>query len=289
MIPPMFDLTGRKALVTGSTRGIGRAIADQLVQHGACVTVTSRNADECRATAAEINAAAGREAAWGCAFDIGDIAQIHHVVDASVAHWGGMDILVGNAFASALGSAEELDPAVFLEVLRINIVNNATLAVRALPALKASGQGAVVFVGSASGLAPSPGIAAYGISKRALLHMMQNFAVEWGPHNVRVNALVPGLTRTPTTADLYQDDAKVAERTSGWPLARPGEVDEVAAGCIYLCSPGAGFTTGTTVISDGGRTLVTGNATLKVIRWTGTGTNTAAPLHLAGEASMAPQ
>jgi NAD(P)-dependent dehydrogenase (short-subunit alcohol dehydrogenase family) len=268
----MFDLTGRKALVAGSNRGIGRAIAEQLVLHGASVTVSGRNADESSAAAAEINAKAGREAAWGCAFDMGDLGQIHNLVDQSVAHWGGLDILVGNAFASALGSAEELDPADFLEVLRVNIVNTSALAVRALPALKASGSGAVVFVGSASGLAASPGVAAYGISKRGMLHMVQNLAVEWGQYNIRVNALVPGYTRTPTSAAMYQNDDKVAERTSGWPIARPGEVDEVAAGCIYLCSPGAGFTTGTTVICDGGRTLLSGNATLKIIRWTGTGT-----------------
>ena len=268
----MFDLTGRKALVAGSTRGIGRAIAEQLVLHGASVTVSGRDAEECRAVAAEINAAAGREAAWGCAFDMGDLDQIHRLVDESVAHWGGLDILVGNAFGSALGSAEELDPAAFLEVLRINIVNTSALAVRALPALKASGAGAIVFVGSASGLAASPGVAAYGISKRGMLHMVQNLAVEWGQYNIRVNALVPGYTRTPTSAAMYQNDDKIAERTSGWPIARPGEVDEVAAGCIYLCSPGAGFTTGTTVICDGGRTLLSGNATLKIIRWTGTST-----------------
>lgn len=271
-LPPMFDLTGRKALVTGSTRGIGRAVAEQMVLHGASVTITGRDPDECRAVAAEINRCAQRAAAWACAFDMVDLAQVHRVVDQSVDHWGGLDILVGNAFASALGSAEELDPAEFLEVLRVNLVNNSALAVRALPALKLSGAGSVVFVGSASGLAPSPGIAAYGISKRALLHMMQNLAVEWGPYNIRVNALVPGMTRTPTTSDLYVDEAKIAERTDGWPIARPGEAEEIAAGCIYLCSPGAGFTTGIALVCDGGRTLISGNATLKLIRWTGTGT-----------------
>ncbi|MBV9840900.1 MAG: SDR family NAD(P)-dependent oxidoreductase [Sphingomonadaceae bacterium] len=175
---PMFDMTGRVALVTGATRGIGRCIVEQYVQHGARVVVNSRKPADCEAVAEAVNRDAGRDAAWPCAFDFSDQAAIEDGADRAVAHWDRLDTLGGNAYVTALGTEGELDPAVFVDVLRINVVNNAILANRALPALRASGEGVVIFIGSASGLAPSPAVAAYGISKRALMHMMQNLAVE---------------------------------------------------------------------------------------------------------------
>ncbi|MBV9996736.1 MAG: SDR family oxidoreductase [Caulobacteraceae bacterium] len=258
MIPPMFDMTGRVALVTGSTKGIGRSIAEQFVQHGAKVTVTSRRPEDCRALAEHLNETAGREVAWHYAFDFTKLEEVHALVDAAVARWGKLDTLVGNAYVTAIGKEESLDPKVFAQTLRINVVHNAQLAARALPALKMGGDSAVVFVGSASGLAPSPSVAAYGVSKRALLHMMQDLAVEWGQYGIRVNAVVPGLTRTPG-AEVFMGDmgeAENVERLATWPLRRVGQPEELAANCVFMCSPASRFTTGCILVSDGGRTLM---------------------------------
>jgi NAD(P)-dependent dehydrogenase (short-subunit alcohol dehydrogenase family) len=252
---PMFDMTGRVALITGATRGIGRCVAEQYVRHGARVIVNSRKLADCEAVAEAINRDAGHGAAWPCAFDFSDQASIEGGVDRAIAHWDMLDTLVGNAYVTALGTESELDPAVFADVLRINVVNNAVLANRALPALRASGEGVVIFIGSASGLAPSPAVAAYGISKRALMHMMQNLAVEWGHDRVRVNAVIPGLTRTPTTEAYWQDEAVLAARVADWPLQRIGEPEEIAAACVFLAAPSGRSTTGHAIISDGGRTL----------------------------------
>lgn len=258
MIPPMFDMSGRVALITGATRGIGRSIANQFVLHGASVTVTGRSNEECVRTAEEINTRAGRQAAWPCAFDLTRLEDVYKAVDAAIQRWGKLDTLVGNAYTTAIGSAETLDPEVFADVMRVNVANNAALAVRALPALKAGGDGAIVFVGSASGLAPSPGVTAYGTSKRALMHMMQDLAVLWGRFGVRVNAVAPGVTRTPAIERHLGDltNPETVSRVATWPLRRVGDPDEIAANCVFLCSPASRFTTGCVLVSDGGRTLM---------------------------------
>jgi len=258
-LPPMFDMTGRTALIVGASRGIGRSIAEQFVLHGARVILSSRSQADCEALAAELNAASGREAAKACAFDFGDVTSIRDGVKQAVACWGVLDTLVGNAYVTALGTEGELDPAVFAQVLTINIVHNGVLANAALPALAASGDASVIFLGSASGLAPSPSVAAYGISKRGLMHMMQNLAVEWGHLGIRVNGVIPGITRTPTTEAYWRDEEGLKARVAGWPIQRIGEPEQIAAACVYLASPGGRYATGQAIVCDGGRTLVGGN------------------------------
>jgi len=257
----LFRLDERVIVLTGATRGIGRAMATLAVGLGARVTVASRSSDDCRAVADELNMASRREAAWPCAFDLGDPESGSALVEASQAQWGGIDVLIANAGLGFGGSAGATSAADFTRAFQHNVVHNNLLAQAALPSLRASG-GNVVFVASASALAPSPTAAAYATSKRALIYLMQNLAVEWGPHGVRVNALVPGLTRTDPTRYVWKDEATLRSHTRLWPLGRIADPVEPAAAGLFLASRAAGYITGHALVCDGGRTLVTGNSLL---------------------------
>jgi len=254
----MFDLTGHVALVAGGTRGIGRAIAEQYVAQGGRVIVASRDEEASREAAREIEEAHGKDRARGLFFELADAASLDRLVDAAAACWGGLDTLVGNSFLGVAGPAAAIADDMFVQVLKINVVHNSRLAYRALPWLERSPHGSAVFIGSASGLAPSPDMAAYGIAKRALHHMVQNLAVEWGPRGVRVNAVAPGMTRT-SAVTTHFDDADLAQRAQAWPIPRIGQPEEIAAACLFLAAPSGGFTTGHILVCDGGRTLLSGN------------------------------
>lgn len=259
--PAMFDLEGHTAFVAGGSRGIGWRIAAQFVEHGGRVTIASRNFQKCRERADELNESAGKEVAWPCAFDLADLASIDAAVAASAEHWSGLSTLFANSYFGASGYAHELDPELFAKSLRLNIVHNARLAVAAFPWLRASGRGSAVFVGSASGLAPSPSVVAYGIAKHGLHELGRDFAVEWGPHGVRSNVLVPGMTSTDAVERSFSEERQ-RTLSQTWPLRRLGNADEIAAAAIFLASPGAGFTTGTVLVCDGGRTLIGGNTAM---------------------------
>lgn len=257
-VPSMFDLTGRVALVAGATRGIGEEFARQYIQHGGRVTIAARKAQDCQAAAANLNQEHGTEVAWGCGFDLSDPLSIDRLVDQAVSYWGRLDTLFASSYCAVGGSAAETSDEDFVATLRANIVHNSRMAHRALPALQKSDLGSVIFVSSASGVRPSPANAAYGIAKLGLTRLGQNLAIEWGPLGVRVNVLTPGMTRTQAVTGWVKEE-DIARRVSEFPIRRLGKPEELAAAGIFLASPAAGFMTGHELISDGGRTLLSGN------------------------------
>lgn len=196
-----------------------------------------------------------------CAFDLGDSVSIRSLIDTTYVKWGAIDALIANAGLGFGGTAAATSSADFTRAFEYNVVNNNIMAQHAFEHLKAA-HGSAVFVSSASALAPSPTVAAYGASKRALLYLMQSLALDWGPHDVRVNALVPGLTRTEPTSYMWRDEARLREHTRRWPLARIAEPIEQAAAALFLASSAASYITGHALVSDGGRTLVTANSLL---------------------------
>jgi NAD(P)-dependent dehydrogenase (short-subunit alcohol dehydrogenase family) len=255
----MFDLTGRVALVAGGTKGIGEAFARQYVAHGGRVTIAARDAAACAAMADELNAATGREVAWGHPFDLGDPASIDALVDAAVARWGQLDTLFCCSFFAVPGRAATISDEDFTRTFTLNVVHWSRMAHRALPALKRSDLARVIFVSSASGVRPAPAQAAYGLAKLALTRLGQTLAIEWGQFGVRVNTLTPGMTATPPVNAWLDTEQERDRRVSEFPIRRLGMPDEIAAGGIFLAAPASGFTTGLELVSDGGRTLLSGN------------------------------
>lgn len=257
-IPAMFDLTGRVALVAGGTKGIGEAFARQYVEHGGRVTIAARTVEDCDVIAAQLNDRAGREVAWGHPFDLGDTDSIETLLEAAVAHWGQLDTLFCCSYYAKPTAIGDRDTESFLKTLRYNVVNYTFMSECALEPLKRSDLARIIFVGSASGVRPSPFSYTYGVAKLALMRMAQNLAIEWGHHGIRVNTLTPGMTRTPSVTG-WSTEEQLVQRSAEWPVQRVGEPDEIAAGGIYLASPGSGFTTGHELVCDGGRTLLSGN------------------------------
>ena len=251
----LFDLSGQVAVITGSTKGIGLGIASRLAEHGAHVVISSRRQADCDAVAAEINGRYGEGRALAQAADLADVESLDRLVAATVAWRGRLDVLVLNAAkADVLGSAAVTSAEDFSAMLTVNVVNNTHLAHQALPHLKARG-GAVIFISSVAGTGASATVAAYSVSKRALLQMMDNLALEWAAHGIRVNAIAPGFTVSEATRPLWSNPNVREELDTSIPLGRLGEADEIAACAVFLAAPGGAYVTGQTIVIDGGLTL----------------------------------
>ncbi len=247
----MFDLTGKVALITGSTRGIGKAIAVAMAAAGARVTVSSRKEDACQAVAAEITAAGGEALPFAC--NIGRKAELQALVDATLARFGQIDVLVCNAainpyFGPALGVSDDA----FDKIMNTNVRSNFWLCNMVVPQMAGRKDGAVVIVSSVAGLAGNGKIGVYGISKAAELQLARNLAVEWGPHNVRVNCLAPGVIRTDFAKALWSDPKLYEQLVRQYPLRRIGEPEDVAGAAVFLASAAGRFMTGQTLVIDGG-------------------------------------
>jgi len=251
----LFDLTGKVAIVTGSTKGIGLGIAARFAEHGARVAISSRRQADCEAVARTLNERQGREIALPVAADLADPASLEQLVAATVDRWGALDALVLNAAkADVQGLEADTPPDVFAEMLTVNIVNNFRLANAAFPHLRVQG-GSVTFITSIAATGPSLAAAAYGIAKRGLHQLVDNLALEWGDHGIRVNAIAPGVTVSENTRILWQNEQVRTALSAATPLGRMGEPDDVAACAVYLASQGGAFVTGQTIVVDGGMTL----------------------------------
>jgi NAD(P)-dependent dehydrogenase (short-subunit alcohol dehydrogenase family) len=250
---PRFDLSGRVALVTGASRGLGRAIALALANAGADVALGLRDSTDDGGTAAEIEAL-GRQV-LPVAMDVRDLDQIRAAVDAVVARFGRLDILVNNAGVSPDDRAEDVTEANFDLTLDVNVKGLFFASQAAGQAMIRQGFGRIVSLSSQAGFVALPGESVYCMSKAAVAHLTKCLAVEWGRHGITVNAVAPTFIHTPGTEAALADplfEAEVRERIAG--LHRVGEPMEVAGAVVFLASPAASLITGHTLLIDGGWT-----------------------------------
>lgn len=249
----LFDLSGKVAVVTGSSKGIGRAIAERLAEHGARVVVSSRKAEACEAVAQGIRERGGEACVIPC--NISHKDQLRALVDGTVARWGGIDVLVCNAALNPyFGPAAGISDEAYDRIMDANVRSNFWLCNMALPGMAERGGGSVIVVSSIGGLRGSPMLGVYGLSKAADMQLVRNIACEWGPRGVRANCIAPGLVRTDFARALWEDPVLYRKRTRDTPLQRIGEPDEIAGAAVFLASPAGSFTTGQTIVIDGGTT-----------------------------------
>jgi len=251
----LFDLTGKVAVVTGSTRGIGEAIVHRLAEHGAKVVVSSRKADACDKVAAAINAKhPGQALALPC--NISDKSALQALVDATNAQWGKIDVLICNAaFNPYFGPSKDLPDDALDKIMASNVKSNHWLSHMVLPQMVARRDGSIVIISSIGGIRGSAVLGAYCLSKAADFQLARNLAVEYGQHNIRVNCIAPGLIKTDFARALWEDPDILKRSTATAPLRRIGEPDEIAGAAVFLASPAGAFMTGQQIVIDGGTTI----------------------------------
>lgn len=254
----LFDLTGQRALVTGATGGLGRAMVDALASHGAQVVASDRDAHACEATANAWRAQGLNVQARPA--DLLDMDDVNRLADAVLNEHGGVDVIVHNAGiqgpAGPMGNVSVDD---WDAVMTVNLRSAHVLTSRLVPAMAGRGGGSVVLLSSIAALRGNRSIGLYGLSKAALSQMARNLAVEWGPSGVRVNAIAPGLIRTPLASGLMADSTFMGRRLALTPLRRVGEPHEVAGVVLMLAGKAGGFITGQTLVVDGGTLISDGN------------------------------
>jgi NAD(P)-dependent dehydrogenase (short-subunit alcohol dehydrogenase family) len=258
MTSRLFDLTGKVALITGSTKGIGKAIAQELARHGARVVISSRKADVCETVAASINdeleGAAGEAIAIGA--HIGERGELERLIAETRRRLGPVDVLVCNAAVNPyFGPSKDIPDSAFDKIMSVNIRSNHWLAHLVLPEMVERKDGVIIIVSSVGGLRGSTDLGAYAISKAADLQLVRNLACEYGEHNIRINAISPGLIRTDFARALWENPANLARRTARDPLRRIGEPEEIAGAAVFLASRAGSFTTGQNFVIDGGATI----------------------------------
>lgn len=252
----LFNLEGKVAVITGSSRGIGRAIALRMAQHGAKVVVSSRKVAACEDVVKTIQDQYGQDKAIAIAANISSKDDLAHLIAQTQRHWGQVDVLVCNAasnpyYGPQAGIADEQ----FRKILDNNIVANHWLINLVAPQMIQRKTGSIIIVSSIGGLRGSPVIGAYCISKAADMQLARNLAVEYGPHNVRVNCIAPGLIKTDFARALWEDEAMLKERMVTTPLRRIGDPDEIAGAAVFLASQAGSYVTGQSLVIDGGVTI----------------------------------
>jgi NAD(P)-dependent dehydrogenase (short-subunit alcohol dehydrogenase family) len=251
----LFSLNGKVALVTGSTRGIGKSIAEELARAGARVSLSSRKAEACEAARADLANQGFEVIAQPC--NIARKEDLQALVDATQAKWGGIDIVVSNAASNPyFGPLTGISDEAFDKILANNVKSVLWLAGMTLEGMAKRGGGSFIAVGSIGGLLANTVIGAYGISKAADHHLVRNLAAEWGPRNVRVNAIAPGLVKTEFARALWEDEERAAERIQATPLRRLGEPRDIGGIAVFLASDAAAFITGQCIVADGGVTIL---------------------------------
>ena len=252
----LFDMTGQVALITGSSRGIGKAIAEEMAVHGAKVVISSRKQDACDAVAAEINARHGAGTAIAVAANISAKDALQNLVDETRKVFGKVTALVCNAASNPYyGPAAGIADDQFRKIMDNNILSNHWLIHMVAPEMTARGEGSITIISSIGGLKGSTVIGAYCISKAADMQMARNLADEFGPQGVRINCIAPGIIRTDFARALWENPDTLARSTARSPLRRIGEPEEIAGAAVFLASRAGGFTTGQTFVIDGGQTI----------------------------------
>jgi NAD(P)-dependent dehydrogenase (short-subunit alcohol dehydrogenase family) len=246
-----FDLSGQVAVITGSSKGIGRAAAEIMASLGAKVVVSSRKADACEAVAAAIRDGGGEALVIPC--NISRKEEVEGLVKGTLKHWGRIDTLVCNAAVNPyFGPLEKIPDDAFDKIMNANIKSNLWLCNYAIPSMAERGSGSVVIVSSIGGLRGSAQLGAYGISKAADMQLTRSLAVEWGPRNVRINCVAPGLVKTDFARALWEDPERLKRTVSTAPLRRIGEPTEIGGIVAFLASKASSFMTGSVIVADGG-------------------------------------
>ena len=250
----LFDLNGKVAVVTGSSRGIGRAIAERMAEHGAKVMISSRKQPACDEVAAGIVARGGTAIAH--AASISSREALQGLVDRANTEFGGIDILVCNAAVNPYyGPLLDITDEAFDKIMASNVRSTVWLCSMVIPSMAQRGGGSVIIVSSIAGLQGTPVIGAYGMSKAADIALVRNLTVEWGPQNVRINALAPGIIRTDFARALWENPEISDKAVRAYPLRRFGEPDEIAGAAIFLASKAGAYVTGQVITIDGGVTV----------------------------------
>lgn len=249
-----FDLTGQVAVITGSSKGIGRAIAEIMAAMGAKVVVSSRKADACEAVADGIRKAGGEATVIPC--NIGRKPDCEALIKGAVAKYGKIDALVCNAAVNPyFGPLSGIQDEQWDKIMESNIRSNLWLANLAAPGMAERGGGSITIVSSIGGLKGSAKLGAYGVSKAADFGLARALAVELGPKNVRVNAIAPGLVKTDFARALWEDKANLAKRLENSPLKRIGDPEDIGGIAAFLASRAGSFITGQVIVADGGVTI----------------------------------
>ena len=249
-----FNLENKVALITGASKGIGEAIAVALAAHGVKVVINSRKQEELDKVASSIQSAGGQCTA--IAGNAGETASIKLLIDKTVEIYGGLDILVNNAASNpAFGPVVQTEEWAYDKIMDINVKAPFELSKLAYPHMKLSGSGSVINISSIAGDRPDPGLGIYSVSKAALNMLTKVMAKEWGPDNIRVNAICPGLIKTKFSQALWQDENILKRFMKMVPMGRMGTVEEIAMMAVFLASDASGYCTGTLFHADGGTTI----------------------------------
>ena len=249
-----FNFTGKVAVVTGASKGIGEAIARYLANFGAKVVISSRKQDDLDILAAEMRQGGGDVTAIEA--HMGDMAQVKNLFDKTVEIYGGIDILVNNAAANPhFGPTVECPEAAFDKIMEINVKAPFVLSKLVQPVMKQRGGGSIVNISSIAGITPDPGLGMYSVSKAALNMLTKVTAKEWGSDSIRVNSVCPGLIKTKFSKALWDNEKILDHFTKKLPIARMGTVEEVASLILYLASDASGYCTGGIYTVDGGTTI----------------------------------
>jgi NAD(P)-dependent dehydrogenase (short-subunit alcohol dehydrogenase family) len=250
----LFDLKGKVAVVTGGSKGIGRAICLAMAEHGAAVVVSSRKLEPCEEVVKEIEAKGGKAKAIAC--NIGYREQVEALVSGTRAAFGKIDIMVCNAAINPhAGPMSEVTDSLFDKVMGSNVRSNLWLANLTIPEMAERKDGVVIIISSIAGLRGAGNIGLYGVSKAADSQLARQLATEWGPKNIRVNTIAPGLVRTDFAKYLWENPELYEKAITGYPLRRIGEPDDIAGIAVMLASPAGNFITGQVIVADGGATI----------------------------------
>jgi NAD(P)-dependent dehydrogenase (short-subunit alcohol dehydrogenase family) len=249
----LFDLTGQVAPITGSSKGMGRAMAEALAEHGSKVVISSRKLDQCEETAAAINAACGEERAIAIACNIGYKEQLQALVDETRERLGPIDTLIANAGVNPFyGSMSDIPDEAFDKTINSNVRSNHWLCQMVSSDMLAKGRGSIMITASVGAFGPSDTLGTYNISKLADIGLVRNLAMEWGPKGVRVNALCPGLIKTDFAKALWDNPEAAKRATEQTPLRRFGEAEDFKGIAVFAASDASAYVTGQALTVCGG-------------------------------------
>jgi NAD(P)-dependent dehydrogenase (short-subunit alcohol dehydrogenase family) len=252
----LFDLTGKVAVITGSSKGIGKAIAERMAEHGAKVVISSRKAGPCDEVAQALNEKHGAGTAIAIPANIASKEELQRLVDETNAAFGKIDILVCNAASNPYaGPMAGISDDQFQKIFHNNVLANHWLTQMVAPQMLDRKDGAILIISSVGGLRGNALIGAYNVSKAADMQLVRNLAVEFGPSNVRVNCIAPGLIQTDFARYLWENEEVLKVTVEPNPMKRIGQPDEIAGAAVYLCSKAAAYVTGQTLVVDGGLTI----------------------------------